>query len=169
MAKSEDNQQVVNILADMVDFAVRVISSCFYLGYLPLIPGTFASLAGVFIFFLVRGSLAAHIILTLILIILGFTVSSRAERIFEKKDARYIVIDEVSGMLISFLFVPFDLRVVIIGFFLFRILDTFKPYPADRIQEFKGSIGVMGDDITAGVYTNIILQVVVRLTSFNIS
>jgi phosphatidylglycerophosphatase A len=153
----------------IIDFAVKTLSTFFYLGYLPLVPGTFASLAGVFIFFLINGSTPLHIILILFLTILGFVVSSKAERIFNKKDAKYIVIDEVSGMLLALLFMPVNFKVVIIGFFLFRILDTFKPYPADRIQELKGSLGVMGDDIVAGLYTNIILQVVVRLTSFKIS
>ena len=154
---------------NIVNFAVKTLSTFFYLGYLPFIPGTFGSIAGVLIFFLINGSMPLYIILTSLLIISGFAVSAKAERIFNKKDAKYIVIDEVSGMLLALLFIPADLKVVIIGFFLFRILDTFKPYPAYIIQEFKGSLGVMGDDIAAGLYTNIILQVVVRLTFFKIS
>jgi phosphatidylglycerophosphatase A len=152
-----------------INFVVKILSTFFYLGYLPFVPGTFGSIAGVFIFLLISGNTPLYIILTLFLTILGFTVSSKAEGIFNKKDAKYIVIDEVSGMLLALLFIPLDLKLVIIGFFLFRILDTFKPYPADRIQEFKGGLGVMGDDIVAGLYTNIILQVVVRFTSFKIS
>jgi phosphatidylglycerophosphatase A len=105
----------------------------------------------------------------LILILLGFLVCGEAEKIFNKKDARYIVIDEVIGMLLSLMFVPYDIKLVIIAFFLFRLLDTLKPYPAGRLQEIKGSIGVLADDIIAGLYTNIILQVVLRFASFRTS
>ncbi len=65
-------------------------------------------------------------------------------------------------MLLSLLFIPYDLKLVIIAFFLFRILDTLKPYPAGRVQNIQGSIGIMGDDIIAALYTNIILQLVSR-------
>ncbi|MCM8789576.1 MAG: phosphatidylglycerophosphatase A, partial [Candidatus Omnitrophica bacterium] len=85
---------------------------------------------------------------------------------FEKKDAKNIVIDETSGMMLSLLFLPYQSKILILGFFIFRLLDTLKPYPAGRIQNIKGSIGVMGDDIVAAVYTNIILQAVTRLVSF---
>lgn len=110
-----------------------------------------------------------HIVLTLTLIIIGLLITGRAEEIFNKKDAGCIVIDEVSGMLLSLLFIPYDIRLVIIAFILFRILDTLKPYPSDRLQNLKGSWGVMSDDIVAGLYTNIILQVVLRLVSFKVS
>lgn len=79
------------------------------------------------------------------------------------------MIDEVSGMLLSLIFLPYDIKLVIIAFILFRILDTLKPYPLGRLQNLAGSIGIMSDDIVAGLYTNIILQVVLRLVSFKAS
>lgn len=79
------------------------------------------------------------------------------------------MIDEVSGMLLSLIFIPYDIKLVIMAFILFRILDTLKPYPLDRLQNLAGSIGIMSDDIVAGLYTNIILQVVLRLVSFKAS
>lgn len=132
-------------------------------------PGTFASMAGILLFYLIRESTFIYISLTCILIILGFLVGGSAENMFGKKDARYIVIDEVSGMLISLLFIPYNYKFVIIGFFLFRILDTLKPYPAGKLENLKGSIGIMGDDLVAAIYTNLILQAVLRWTSFRIS
>lgn len=100
---------------------------------------------------------------------MGFLIAGQAERIFNKKDARCIVIDEVSGILLSLIFIPYDIKLVITAFCLFRILDAIKPYPADRLQRYKGSIGIMSDDILAGLYTNIILQLVLRGISFRIS
>jgi len=110
-----------------------------------------------------------QILLTLTLIILGFLVSGRAEKIFNKKDARCIVIDEVSGMLLALIFIPYDIKLLILAFILFRILDTLKPYPAGRLENLPASIGIMGDDIVAGLYANVILQVVLRLISFRAS
>jgi phosphatidylglycerophosphatase A len=148
---------------------IKTISTFFYIGYLPIIPGTFGSMAGILLFYLIKDSLPVYALSTLLLIILGFLVTSEAEKIFNKKDARYIVIDEVCGMLLSLIFVPYNIKLVIIAFILFRIFDSLKPYPAGRFQDLKGSAGVMLDDIIAGVYTNVILQVVLRLASFRIS
>jgi len=153
----------------ILNFIIKTLSTFFYVGYLPLIPGTFGSIFGVFLFYCVKDNGFAHILLTLILIVLGFLVTGRAEKIFNKKDARCIVIDEVSGMLLSLLFIPYDIKLVIMAFILFRILDTLKPFPSGRVQNLTGSIGIMGDDIIAGLYTNIILQVVLRLVSFKAS
>lgn len=105
--------------------------------------------------------------LTSLITITGFLVCGRAERVFGKKDARYIVIDEVSGMLLSLGFLPYyNIKVIIAGFLVFRILDSLKPYPAWQLQGLKGSLGVMSDDIIAGIYTNVVLQLALKLASF---
>lgn len=153
----------------MLNFIIKILSTFFYVGYLPLIPGTFGSIAGVFLFYCVKDNNFIHILLTLTVIILGFLISGRAEKVFNKKDSRCIVIDEVSGTLLALIFIPYDIKLVILAFILFRILDTLKPYPAGRLENLPGSIGIMGDDIVAGLYTNIILQVVLRLISFRAS
>lgn len=148
---------------------VLALATFFYIGYLPFIPGTFGSIAGVLIFYLIKNSILIYALSICTLIIIGFLVSGEAEKILDKKDASCIVIDEVSGMLLSLAFLPYDIRLVITAFFLFRILDTLKPYPAGPLQRLKGSCGVMSDDIVAGLYTNIILQAVARLVSFRAS
>lgn len=150
-------------------FLVIALTTFFYVGYLPLIPGTFGSLAGAALFYLIRGSLGLHLLAVCVLIILGFLFAGEAEKIIKTKDPRCIVIDEVSGMLLAFLFVPFDIKTAIIGFFLFRVFDSLKPYPIGRLEKLKGSAGIMCDDIMAGLYTNIVLQVVLRLASFKTS
>lgn len=148
---------------------VKIISTFFYVGYLPFIPGTFASLSGVFLFYLIKGRICAHIIFIIVLMTLGFLLTGKAEEIFKRKDANCIVIDEVTGMLLSFLFIPCEIRLVIVAFVIFRLLDTLKPYPAGLLQSLKGGLGIMGDDIVAGIYTNIILQTALRLLSFKTS
>ncbi len=148
---------------------IKTLSTFFYVGYLPFMPGTFASLAGLGVFYLVKDKILIYLTTASCLLILGFLISGEAEKIFNKKDHRSIVIDEVCGMLLSLLFIPYEIKFAIIGFFVFRLMDTVKPYPADRLQDLKGSLGVMSDDIIAGIYTNIILQIAVRLASFTTS
>jgi phosphatidylglycerophosphatase A len=148
---------------------VRVLSTFFYLGYLPLIPGTFGSLVGILLFYLVKNNQLAYISVTFALMILGFILSSKAEKIFNQKDPRPVVIDEVVGILLSLLFLPSDIKLVVTGFVLFRLLDALKPYPVNRLEKLPGGWGIMLDDIVAGLYTNIILQVSFRLASLSFS
>lgn len=145
---------------------VSIITTFFYTGYLPFIPGTFGSLAGVGVYYLVRGNTITYIFTILLLAFLGFLSAGQAEKVFNTKDPKYVVIDEVVGMLLSLLFLPCNLTVVIMGFFVFRLMDTLKPYPVGNIERLHGSKGIMGDDIIAGIYTNIILHAVLKLLSF---
>jgi phosphatidylglycerophosphatase A len=146
-----------------LNFFTLLITTFFYIGFTPLIPGTFGSIAGLSLFYLVRHSGILYALVTLIVIFLGFLFSTRAEGILNKKDPAAVVIDEVAGMLLTLMFIPYDTKLIIIGFFLFRLLDTLKPYPADKLQKLKGSLGIMGDDIIAGLYANIVLQLVARI------
>lgn len=146
---------------------IKIISTFFYLGYLPLAPGTFASLAGIFIFYLVGRNSVLYLSVVCLVLVLGFRVSSRAEIIFGRKDAQCIVIDEVAGMLLSFMFMPYPRTLFIIsGFIIFRVLDILKPYPINAVQKIKGSPGIMFDDLMAALYTNLILQLALRWISF---
>ncbi len=143
-----------------------LIGTFFYVGYLPLIPGTFGSFAGLVLFYFIRDRVLLHILITIVLLILGFLTCGKIERSANINDPRFVVIDEVSGQFISLLFMPFyDARVFIAAFLVFRLLDTLKPYPANKLEKLKGSLGIMGDDIVAGLYTNIVIQVVFRITS----
>jgi len=148
---------------------IKSITTFFYVGYLPLIPGTFGSLAGVFVYFLVKKSLFFYLGVLSIFALLGLLFGAKAEEIFKRKDARVIVIDEVVGMLLCLLFMPYHIKLVVMAFILFRILDALKPFPAGRLEKLKGGLGIMGDDIIAGLYTNIILQLVLRLAIFKTS
>jgi phosphatidylglycerophosphatase A len=145
------------------NFFIKTITTFFGVGHLPLIPGTFGSIAGVGVYFLIKANLLLYLAGIGLFLFLGFWFSGYTERIYGQKDPRFVVIDEVAGMLLSLLFVPFSIGAVIIGFVLFRILDTLKPSPAGSLQKLHGGIGIMIDDVIAGIYTNIILQVVFRL------
>lgn len=138
---------------------IKIMATFFFLGYSPIIPGTMGSLAGMAIYLLVRDNLTVYIGVSIFLTVVGFLFSGKAEEIFREKDCCKIVIDEVCGMCLCFLFIPFNIKSLILGFFLFRLFDVVKPYPARQVQNLKGSAGIMLDDIIAAVYTNIVLQI----------
>ena len=74
-----------------------------------------------------------------------------------------MVIDEVLGMLITLAFMPIGWSAALAGFFLFRVFDVIKPYPADRLERLHGGLGVMADDAMAAVYANISLRLLIWL------
>lgn len=153
----------------MRDFLIKTISSFFYIGYLPFIPGTFASIVAVAIIWLLRNSPPIYVSFALLTTILGFAISKNAEDIFGGKDAEYIVIDEIAGMSLSLLFLPLNTVTLFCAFVLFRGFDILKIYPADKFQHLAGSRGVMLDDIVAAIYANLILQLVLRFLSYKTS
>ncbi|MFA6141682.1 MAG: phosphatidylglycerophosphatase A [Candidatus Omnitrophota bacterium] len=142
---------------------VKLISSFFYLGHSPFMPGTMGSIGGLIIYFLVVRNEILHGFAILFLFILGIIFAGEAEKIYKRKDAGMIVIDEACGMLLALYCVPFSMFSVILGFFLFRICDILKPWPAKRMEKLTGSMGVMFDDIVAAIYANLILQIIFRI------
>lgn len=142
---------------------IKLITSFFYLGHSPLMPGTVGSLAGLVVYSVVKNSALLHSFSIFFLFILGMTFSAEAEKIYKRKDARMIVIDEACGMLVALFLVPYRLWLVVLGFFLFRIFDITKPPPARRVEAVSGAFGIMFDDVIAAVYTNLILQILARL------
>ena len=80
-------------------FSIKTLSTCFYIGYLPFIPGTFASIAGIFLFYLIKGSIFIYILVTLVFIFLGLLVAGRAEKIFNQEDAKCISVLAGTGKL----------------------------------------------------------------------
>jgi phosphatidylglycerophosphatase A len=160
-----------------VDAFALFLAAGFGSGFIPFAPGTFGSLVGCLIAYgLISVSAANALLLQNLLIIasvllaaLGFWSASRAEKIFGKKDASQIVIDEVCGQVISFVFIAPSLVVpgpqlfwwFGIAFGLFRIFDILKPYPINALQDLKGGLGVMMDDIFAGIYAALILELII--------
>ncbi|MFA7676546.1 MAG: phosphatidylglycerophosphatase A [Candidatus Omnitrophota bacterium] len=145
--------------AKIWDKASVLLATLFGTGYFPLCPGTAAGVLGLLVFIVIK-SPVVFIVFTFLATMVSFPVSSRAERIFGKKDPKQIVIDDFCGMLITFIFIPHDIRFIISGFFLFRMLDMLKIPPANVVEGYKGSLGIVGDDIVAGIYANLILQAV---------
>ncbi len=144
-------------------FLTLLISTFFGVGYLPLMPGTFASLAFVLLHFFAFKKFPIYIFLSLLFLIffIGVEFSTRAEKILGKKDPRHVVIDEVLGQMISLFLIPARTAPIIIGFLLFRIFDVLKPYPCFEVQKIKGGWGIMLDDLFAGIWANIFLRIII--------
>ncbi len=147
---------MIKSLFDKINLSIATL---FGVGFTPLCPGTASCLVAVLVF-LILGNSIYFFLFTLLSLILSFPASARAEEIFGVKDCKRIVIDDFSGMLITLLFIPKRVEFIISAFFLFRMLDMLKIPPADRMERLKGARGVVGDDLVAGIYANLILQVV---------
>lgn len=146
----------------------KAVATFFGAGYSPIAPGTAgAFLAMLLVWPVCSGSLSIGVSFTAILVILsvvGFIVGVLCTNILETewgKDPQRIVIDEAVGVWIAFLFIPYSLTYFILAFILFRVFDIWKPLGIRKIEKLKGGMGVMGDDVLAGIYANIVLQLIV--------
>ena len=138
----------------------KLIATVFFVGFCPVASGTAASLLALPVYYFLRENSHAYFFVTIALLIIGFWSSSRAEKEFGRKDPGEIVIDEFSAMLIVFLFIPFNVKFMIIGFFLFRVFDILKFPALKRLERLPKGYGIMLDDIAAAVLANLILQVI---------
>ncbi len=129
-----------------------IISTFFYTGYFPKGSGTFATFCFLpFYYFIFRDMnpwLYASI--TIGLYFIGVWASNYAAVIFDDEDPSKVVIDEVVGFLITMFLIPFTWKRLIVGFFVARILDIIKPWPAYQAQSFRGGNGIMLDDAISG-------------------
>ena len=144
-----------------LSFIEKLLGSGFYTGYIPFASGTFGTLAALVIY-LIPGFENPYVIIPAIVIffIYGVYVGNKFE-IDYGKDPSECTIDEVVGTWISYLLLPKAIGIIVITFFLWRALDIFKPYPARKLENLNGGLGIMIDDVVSGFYTLIIMHLVV--------
>lgn len=144
-----------------------IIATCFGLGYSPIAPGTAGSILAVLVaFFLFKGSTTYLVISIILILVIGTIASSYVEKDRESKDPSLVVIDEVAGMWISLLFIPHLWWIFLIAFGLFRLFDVIKPFPANKIQNWDGGLGIMLDDVVAGIYALISTHLILLLINY---
>jgi phosphatidylglycerophosphatase A len=144
---------------------LKNIATLGFIGYLPVAPGTFGTLAALLFFALLKPTIPVHVLLIILVTALGIIASSRAEKILNEKDSSHIVIDEFAGYALALLFLPHTLFYLVLSFLLFRLFDILKPPPLRRIERtFPGGYGVMADDLVAGVYSNVVMHAWILLT-----
>jgi phosphatidylglycerophosphatase A len=144
-----------------------MIASFFYVGFVPVVPGTFGSLATFVIYFALfpLHSWQAYLAAIILVIAVGVWAASRAELDSKIVDPSFVVIDEVAGQLITLFLIPFTWYYALCGFVLFRALDIIKPSPARQAEKLPGGWGIMMDDVFAGIYGNLIMHGIVFLAS----
>lgn len=128
-------------------------------GYSPIAPGTAGSLVGLALFWpMQRLSGPFQVALVVLAFFVGVFASSVVAERAGRKDPGLVTVDEVVGMWTSLLFVPLTPVTLAAGFFLFRLLDVLKPYPARALEDLPGGWGIMSDDLMAGLYANLALR-----------
>jgi phosphatidylglycerophosphatase A len=141
----------------MTRVALALATAC-GVGYVPLAPGTFGSLVGLALWYVLPASLPVQAAVIVGVFVVGSWSASVAERHFSRTDPSYVVIDEVLGMLMTLFLNPVRTPGAILGFFFFRATDVVKPFPANRLEELPGGLGIMADDAMAAIYANLALQ-----------
>jgi phosphatidylglycerophosphatase A len=155
----------------MKDRWAMLFASAFYIGFLPGAPGTYASVTTTLIFFLIchlsqQLVPALHLSTVCLISLIGVLAASRASTITGSDDPSFIVIDEVAGQLLTFLFLPPNALNLILGTVAFRLFDIWKPFPIRKLESLGGGAGIMADDLLAGVYANLLLQIINALFLF---
>ncbi len=141
-----------------LNFIDKLLGSGFYTGYIPLASGTFGSLAGLIIYFIPGFEQPVIMIPAVVIFILyGIYAGSQFEKVYGK-DPPQCTIDEIVGMWISLLFVPKILWISLVVFLLWRLSDIVKPFPARKLEELKGGLGIMIDDIISALYVLLIVH-----------
>ena len=145
-----------------------IISTLFGAGYFPKVPGTAGTLIAALVYLLLPiklfGSLRNNVIFlicVLILSLISVLFISKAEKKLGQ-DNNKIVLDEFLGYFIAVVFLPKTVLIAVFAFILFRFFDILKPEPVNVLQKLPAGWGVIADDLMAGVYTNISLQILIR-------
>lgn len=142
----------------MSKFWIRAGATFFFTGHFPVAPATFTSLVTLGIWVLLPPIPPLVLIgLLILLMVFGTWVAGRAESYYGH-DGKPITIDEVVGALLTVAFLGHSLKLALVGFLLFRVLDIVKPPPAYQLQSLRAGYGVMADDVMAGIYGNLLLR-----------
>jgi phosphatidylglycerophosphatase A len=168
------------------DYCALAIATC-GVGYFPIAPGTLGSLVGVALYltiwegvdsllssnalakrltlvYVFTPELAFMLVIIFLVTMAGIWAATRAERLFRKQDPSEVVVDEVAGQMIALLSGPFWLHTwwsILTAFLLFRAFDIWKPYPIRKLEDLETGLGIVADDLAAGVYALIVNSVLI--------
>ena len=138
----------------------EIIGTMFYIGKIPLAPGTWGSLTALLLWYLIKPKIIDPLFLLITggLFFIGIAVSEIITRELDNHDPKEIIIDEWVGMWIALYLVPHSLFWGFVSFFLFRFFDIFKPGPVQIMDDIHSPIGVMLDDVVAGILALLVTQ-----------
>lgn len=141
---------------------IMALATGLWVGKIRKAPGTWGSLIAFLPWLLMKDlALPAYLCWLLFIFILGCLVAGAAEKLLDASDPGCIVIDEILGMLISLMAVPQTPAALLLSFLLFRLFDIFKPFPVSSLDKhIHGGLGIMLDDVMAGLYTFLVLLLI---------
>lgn len=143
-----------------------LVATCGGIGLLPLAPGTWAAAITAIAWFIISSNsempVLWQLVIFILLIVSGIYCSGKIAN-QKDKDPAYVVIDEAAGMWITLIFFFPSYQNLLAGFILFRFFDIVKPLGIRKMERFKNGWGIMMDDIVAGLYSKIVLQIIVML------
>ncbi len=139
---------------------LKAVATIGFVGYIPFAPGTWGTAVGLFFVLLAPLSTTGQLAVIVIGTVIGIVAAGAAEKTIGETDSRHIIIDEFVGFLVSVIFLPHTYPYLAASFLLFRFFDILKPFPIRNLEKMvKGGLGIMVDDILAGVITNLVLQI----------
>jgi len=146
---------------------VTLLGSVFYTGFFPFAPATFLCMVWLAAYlFIPGGGFLSSPISVAVMLPLALYLSHEMEKIYGK-DASQIVIDEFVGMQVTMLAIEPSILKGVMGFMLFRIFDIAKPFPVGKSQKIRGGLGVVLDDVLAGIYAYGVLFILVNVFHLN--
>jgi phosphatidylglycerophosphatase A len=141
---------------------IKLLATGFGAGLAPFAPGTIGTLVGVVVC-LIFSPLhwLFRLLIVIFLLVLAVYIAERAEQVYREKDDQRIVIDEIAGFQLTMLAVAITGLHLLVGFVLFRIFDIWKPFPIRDLQKMPGGLGIVLDDVAAGIYAGVLMLLLV--------
>jgi phosphatidylglycerophosphatase A len=162
MKKEEGTDKRKNSVSSgpLISALLKNVATLGFIGYMPVAPGTWGTMAGLVFIALLPMSPAALLAIIAAGMIIGTIASGTAEKLIGETDSGHIIIDEFVGFLISVMYIPHTYGYLASAFLLFRFFDILKPFPIRKLERtIKGGAGIMADDILAGIFTNLVIQI----------
>lgn len=152
----------------MIKQLYRFLYTGFYSGYFPVAPGTAGTFVAAVLYVVAHLLIRDHLVfinmiaLGLLLVPAVF-LCDKGEKYFGQEDPGKVVLDEMLGYMTTVFFIPFTYHGALLAFICFRFFDILKPWPIRNVEKIGGGLGIVADDIIAGVYANITLRVILML------
>ncbi|MEK7449905.1 MAG: phosphatidylglycerophosphatase A [Planctomycetota bacterium] len=155
----------------MKNLLLKALTSGLFTGYTPVIPGTGGTLLALLLYYILNLVFLNHLPFqiwcgsTIIFFtLLSLLTGQWAEEHFQKKDPGQFVLDEMAGFGCAIFLIPFTWTWWLAAFLLFRFFDIVKPFPAKQVQQYHGGLGIVLDDILAGIYANLVIHLLLQLS-----
>ena len=164
MSKSQSDKFKICSIFRKADFSGKIsltLSTWFGTGLLPVAPGTFGTIAAVpLVFGLACLGIVPGVFIIAMVVAVAIWTSDRSRKLLGNNDPSEVVIDEVAGFLLTMFLLPLSWLTLGLGFILFRIFDIFKPYPIKQAEKLRGGMGIVMDDLVAGIYAHLCVKLI---------